>query len=104
MKRLESLWLLYISGLPWERYHPKPNVVSLFPPRPQTLETGSGFSCETPSGSLFFPFFFSIPALPIGSHMRENLKTSFHPEQEQLVLNVRTGRRTESPSENPAQV
>jgi hypothetical protein len=36
--------------------------------------------------------------------MGENLKTSFqasfHPKSEEMVLNVRTGLRTESPSEN----
>jgi hypothetical protein len=40
MKRLESLWLLYISGLPWQRYHPKPDAVSLFPPRLWKLDPG----------------------------------------------------------------
>jgi len=57
----------------------KPNMaVSLNPPRPQTLRTRSGFSCENPSGSLSLSFSFSLVAvLLVGFHMGENLKTSF---------------------------
>lgn len=104
--RPKSLWVLYITGLSGRgaALNPKPKFPSSLPnpkPWPQTLRIRSKFSYENPFGSFFFP---PVLVLLLGSHMGENLKTgfqpSFHPKWEQLVLNVRTRLRTQSPSEN----
>jgi hypothetical protein len=67
-------------------------------------EPDSSFHVKTHRVLSFLEFFFLILVLLVGSHMGENLETSFqsdfHSKWEQLILNVLVENWTENQSEN----
>jgi hypothetical protein len=67
------------AALNLKTLNPKPKSnLPIFPPRPQ--RTGFRFSCENSYCSFFLFKKILIPVLVVGSHIGENLKTSFHPK------------------------